>query len=153
MVLQADCVSEIAAASKGVRGRMWDGVAVRKAWRERPLPRETRPMTVRASEREASHVQRWKEAEDKAGEEGEGAARGMSDDHHVGEGAKGERFTLLSAVAFGLLHTFLVLDGCKVLALFLTGPHLINKLPEGPVRAIVRNTLKPIHKPLAAILV
>ena len=41
----------------------------------------------------------------------------------------------------------------QVLALFVTGPHLILKLPEGPARAVVRKGLRPIHKPLAVLFV
>lgn len=40
----------------------------------------------------------------------------------------------------------------QVLAFFVTGPYLILRLPAGPLRAIVRNVLRPIHKPLGAIL-
>ena len=36
--------------------------------------------------------------------------------------------------------------------LFVTGPHLLLRLPEGPMRAIVREGLRPLHKPLAAVL-
>ena len=43
-----------------------------------------------------------------------------------------------NAAGFGLLNALLVLDSIKVLMLFLTGPYVILKLPEGPIRAIVR---------------
>lgn len=56
-----------------------------------------------------------------------------------------------SAVAFGLLNSYTVLDGIKVLMLFITGPYLILRLPDGPIRTIVRQGLRPIHKPLAAL--
>ena len=59
---------------------------------------------------------------------------------------------VVCAAGFGLLNTFLVFDTVKVIALFVTGPYVILRLPEGPLRAIVREGLRPIHKPLAAFL-
>ena len=62
------------------------------------------------------------------------------------------RGQVVGAFSAGLLNRLLVLDGIKVLMLFVTGPYLLLKLPEGPLRAIVREGLRPIHKPLAALL-
>ena len=59
---------------------------------------------------------------------------------------------VLGATFVGLLNRLLVLDPIKILTLFATGPYLLLKLPEGPARAIVREGLRPIHKPLAALL-
>ena len=57
-----------------------------------------------------------------------------------------------SATFFGLLNSFLLFDSVKVLALFLTGPHILLRLPEGRMRAIVRAGSKGAHKPLAALM-
>ena len=57
-----------------------------------------------------------------------------------------------SAAGFGLLHTFLVLDVVKVLALFVTGPYVLMRLPEGRMRAIVRACSKGFHKVMAAVV-
>ena len=59
---------------------------------------------------------------------------------------------VFGATFFGLLNAYVVLDTIKVLALVFTGPFFILKLPEGKIRAIVKKGLRPIHKPLAAIL-
>ena len=57
-----------------------------------------------------------------------------------------------SATGFGLLHSFLVLDVVKVLALFITGPYVLMRLPEGRMRVIVRTCSKGFHKGLAVVV-
>ena len=58
---------------------------------------------------------------------------------------------VVSGIALGLVWTYTVLDGIKILMLFATGPYLILKLPEGPIRAIVRQGLRPMHKALGVL--
>lgn len=71
------------------------------------------------------------------------AASGLSESEWWGQ--------VMGATGIGLLNSFLLLDSLKVLAFFVTGPYLLHKLPERS-RRIVRSGLRPIHKPLAAIL-